>query len=53
MPKYSVNKCGNSSCNKQLTLTEVSLHMYECTECTYHSVTGTRSIEAYNEWLKR
>jgi len=51
----TIMKCSN--CNKELkrgereycekTLTS------ECAECVYHELNGTRTIEKYNEWLRK
>ena len=45
-----------SNCNKPLKKGEKEHceknNDTECAECRYHAINGTRTIDAYNEWLK-
>ena len=48
-----------SNCSKELNksereyLSKNTLEPSECTECRFHRLNGTRTIEKYNEWLKK
>jgi DNA-directed RNA polymerase subunit RPC12/RpoP len=46
-----------SNCNKELKhgereIAEKQNHR-ECAECQFHAMNGTRTIERYNEWLRK
>jgi DNA-directed RNA polymerase subunit RPC12/RpoP len=46
-----------SNCNNELKSGErkhcETTNTTECSECRFHLLNGTRSIQKYNEWLRK
>jgi hypothetical protein len=46
-----------SNCNRELKPGERNMcekqNHSECAECQFHAINGTRTIEKYNEWLRK